>query len=76
MVLSGQVRYRTEKHLFDFTIRRSLTTLAGAASEEYRDRSQMREGGGLKSEWELEGKSGGENFLKNFSCEVSESQRV
>lgn len=32
MGLSGQVRYRTEKHLFDFTVRRSLTTLARTAS--------------------------------------------
>lgn len=73
MVLSGPVRYRTEKHLFDFTIRRSLTTLARGAGQKPVERER---GGGLRNEWELEEKSGGENFFKNFNCEVGESQRV
>ena len=32
----------------------------------------MREGGGVRDEWELEEKSG-ENF-ENFHCEIGESQ--
>ena len=71
-MLGGRVRYRTEKHLFDFTIKRSLTPLARPASVKRRDRSQMREGGGVRDEWELEEKSG-ENF-ENFHCEIGESQ--
>lgn len=41
MVLSGQVRYRTEKHLFDFTIRRSLMT-GKSRSVECRDKPDER----------------------------------
>lgn len=51
-------------------------TLARTASVECRGRSQMRDGGELKNEWELEKKSLRENFFNNFSCEVGRSQRV